>query len=136
MNEQTPPPVLPWDSHNQKLVSNVHPLDWKNPTSSERYNLVIIGGGTAGLVSAIGAAGLRAKVAAIGENLPRRDCRNVRSVPSQASITAARAAAGARGCRGVRASVPASDAGAVGGVAVTEVKLNGCTAHTTPASGR
>ena len=62
MSDPTQPPVLPWDSHNQKLVSNVHPLDWKNPTPAKRYNLVVIGGGTAGLVSAIGAAGLGAKV--------------------------------------------------------------------------
>jgi cation diffusion facilitator CzcD-associated flavoprotein CzcO len=60
MTGHSPPPVLPWDAHNQKLVSNVHPADWKNPTPAPRYNLVVIGGGTAGLVSAVGAAGLGA----------------------------------------------------------------------------
>lgn len=62
MSQQTQPPVQPWDAHNKKLVANVHPADWKNPTPAPRYNLVVIGGGTAGLVSAIGAAGLGAKV--------------------------------------------------------------------------
>jgi hypothetical protein len=30
----------PWDIHNRKLVTHVHPPDWKNP--EPRYNLVII----------------------------------------------------------------------------------------------
>jgi len=60
----TPPPdVRPMDEHNNKLVSNVHPRDWTNPTPSGRYNLVVIGAGTAGLVTTAGAAGLGAKVA-------------------------------------------------------------------------
>jgi len=37
--------VSPWDRHNQKLVSNVHPQDWVNPNPAPRYNLVVIGGG-------------------------------------------------------------------------------------------
>ena len=91
MTEQTSPPVLPWDAHNQKLVSNVHPADWKNPTPATRYNLVVIGGGTAGLVSAVGAAGLGAKVALIEKHFMGGDCLNVGCVPSKAIIRAARA---------------------------------------------
>ena len=53
--------VLPNDEHNQSLVANVHPPDWKNPTPAGRYNLVVIGAGTAGLVTAAGAAGLGAR---------------------------------------------------------------------------
>ena len=93
MTEQSPPPVLPWDAHNQKLVSNVHPADWKNPAPAPRYNLVVIGGGTAGLVSAVGAAGLGAKVALIEKHFMGGDCLNVGCVPSKAIIRAARAAA-------------------------------------------
>ena len=44
--------VLPMDSHNQRLVENTHPPDWINPEPADRYNLVVIGAGTAGLVSA------------------------------------------------------------------------------------
>ena len=40
--------VLPRDVHNQRLVAHVHPPDWRNPTPRGRYNLVVIGGGTAG----------------------------------------------------------------------------------------
>jgi pyruvate/2-oxoglutarate dehydrogenase complex dihydrolipoamide dehydrogenase (E3) component len=96
MTEQTSPPVLPWDAHNQKLVSNVHPADWKNPSPAPRYNLVVIGGGTAGLVSAVGAAGLGAKVALIEKHFMGGDCLNVGCVPSKAIIRAARAVAAVR----------------------------------------
>ena len=60
-----PVTVAPWDSHNQALVANVHPADWVNPKPAPRYNLVVIGAGTAGLITASGAAGLGAKVALI-----------------------------------------------------------------------
>lgn len=47
----TPPvTVLPDDAYNQALVANVHPVDWPNPEPRNRYNLVVIGAGTAGLV--------------------------------------------------------------------------------------
>ncbi|QGJ70421.1 Pyridine nucleotide-disulfide oxidoreductase dimerization region [Planctomycetales bacterium 10988] len=80
----------PDDRFNQRLVENVHPQDWKNPEPAKRYNLVVIGGGTAGLVTAAGAAGLGAKVALIERNLLGGDCLNVGCVPSKALIRAAR----------------------------------------------
>src|SRR5207249_3224222 len=43
--------LQPKDSHNESLQANVHPPDWVNPTTAERYNLVVIGAGTAGLVT-------------------------------------------------------------------------------------
>jgi pyruvate/2-oxoglutarate dehydrogenase complex dihydrolipoamide dehydrogenase (E3) component len=86
------PPLRPWDDHNQKLYRNVHPPDWVNPQPAPRYNLVVIGGGTAGLVTAAGAAGLGAKVALIEKHLLGGDCLNVGCVPSKALIRAARAA--------------------------------------------
>ncbi len=85
--------VLPLDAHNQKLVDHVHPAGWVNPTPSGRYNLVVIGGGTAGLVAAAGAAGLGAKVALIEKHLLGGDCLNFGCVPSKALIRASRAAA-------------------------------------------
>jgi NADPH-dependent 2,4-dienoyl-CoA reductase/sulfur reductase-like enzyme len=54
--------IDPWDVHNRTLVANVHPEDWTNPEPAGRYNLVVIGAGTAGLVTAAGAAGLGARV--------------------------------------------------------------------------
>src|SRR5512134_1325975 len=84
------PPANPLDEHNRKLVENVHPPDWVNPEPSGRYNMVVIGAGTAGLVTAAGAAGLGAKVALIERHLMGGDCLNVGCVPSKALIRSAR----------------------------------------------
>jgi pyruvate/2-oxoglutarate dehydrogenase complex dihydrolipoamide dehydrogenase (E3) component len=108
--------LQPWDEHNQHLRSQVHPADWVNPKPASRYNLVVIGGGTAGLVTAAGAAGLGARVALIEKHLLGGDCLNVGCVPSKALIRAARAAAGVRGASdfGVRVEGAVSvDFGAV-----------------------
>lgn len=83
--------VLPRDQHNEALLSHVHPPTWKNPIAKDRYHLVVIGAGTAGLVTAAGAAGLGAKVALIERHLMGGDCLNVGCVPSKGVISAARA---------------------------------------------
>ena len=88
--------VLPDDAHDHQLLENCRPSGWVNPTPAKKYNLVVIGGGTAGLVSAAGAAGLGAKVALIERNLLGGDCLNVGCVPSKGVIGAARAAHEAR----------------------------------------
>lgn len=88
--------LQPLDAHNAALRDNVHPPDWTNPTPTGRYNLVVIGAGTAGLVSAAGAAGLGARVALIERGLMGGDCLNVGCVPSKAIIRSARAAAAVR----------------------------------------
>ena len=90
--------LQPQDEHNLKLEANVHPPDWQNPKPTGRYNMVVIGGGTAGLVSAVGAAGLGAKVALIEKKLLGGDCLNVGCVPSKGVISAARIAAAVRDC--------------------------------------
>jgi pyruvate/2-oxoglutarate dehydrogenase complex dihydrolipoamide dehydrogenase (E3) component len=92
--------VLPQDIHNEKLVANVHPDDWINPDPAGRYNLVVIGGGTAGLIAAAGAAGLGAKVALVERHLMGGDCLNVGCVPSKGVIRAARALFDARNAGG------------------------------------
>lgn len=110
--------IVPLDDHNLTLLEHVHPADWTNPTPSGRYNLVVVGAGTAGLVSAVGAAGLGAKVAVIERDLMGGDCLNFGCVPSKALIASARAAAAARGAHefgievplGVRADFPAAAA--------------------------
>jgi len=83
--------ILPDTSENRALSANVHPPGWVNPEPSGRYNLVVIGGGTAGLISAAGAAGLGAKVALIERHLMGGDCLNVGCVPSKGVIRASRA---------------------------------------------
>jgi pyruvate/2-oxoglutarate dehydrogenase complex dihydrolipoamide dehydrogenase (E3) component len=93
---ETIPELAPLDEHNRSLARNVHPTDWQNPEPPGRYNLVVIGAGTAGLVSAAGAAGLGAHVALIERRLMGGDCLNVGCVPSKALIRAARACADVR----------------------------------------
>lgn len=83
----------PLDAHNQKLLENVHPSDWANPVPAGVYNMVVIGAGTAGLVTAAASAGLGARVALIERSLLGGDCLNVGCVPSKAIIEAARRAA-------------------------------------------
>ncbi len=88
----TAPIVTPDDIHNRRLIQNLHPPDWVNPAPTGRYNLVVIGAGTAGLVSAAGGAALGAKVALIERHLMGGDCTNYGCVPSKAIIRSARAA--------------------------------------------
>lgn len=88
--------VSPLDEHNIKLLDNVHPANWKDPEPAAKYNLVVIGAGAGGLVSAAGSAGVGAKVAIIEEHLMGGDCLNVGCVPSKAVIRCARAVYEAR----------------------------------------
>mmetsp|Transcript_43508 Transcript_43508/g.132399 ORF Transcript_43508/g.132399 Transcript_43508/m.132399 type:complete len:694 (-) Transcript_43508:280-2361(-) len=80
--------IWPLDSHNKVLLDNVHPPNWVDPKSAE-YDLVVIGAGSGGLVTAAGAAGVGAKVALIEEHLMGGDCLNVGCVPSKAIIHSA-----------------------------------------------
>jgi len=91
-----PVTIQPDDEFNRALVRNVHPPDWVNPEPTGRYNLVVIGAGTAGLVTAAGAAGLGARVALVEKHLLGGDCLNVGCVPSKALIRASRACAQVR----------------------------------------
>ena len=88
--------VSPLDAHNVKLLDNTHPKAWVDPTPKPTYNLVVIGAGSGGLVSAAGAAGVGARVALIESHLLGGDCLNVGCVPSKALLRCAKAAAAVR----------------------------------------
>jgi pyruvate/2-oxoglutarate dehydrogenase complex dihydrolipoamide dehydrogenase (E3) component len=91
--ETQPVSISPMDEFNQTLVENLHPSNWKNPQPASCYNLVVIGGGTAGLVTAAGAGLLGGKVALIEKYLLGGDCTNVGCVPSKSLIRSGRIAA-------------------------------------------
>ncbi|MCP4118710.1 MAG: mercuric reductase [Desulfobacteraceae bacterium] len=85
--------VTPRDEHNRTLVDHVHPPAWTPPTPEPCYNLVVIGAGTAGLISALGCAGLGGKAALVERHLMGGDCLNVGCVPSKCFVRSSRAAA-------------------------------------------
>jgi pyruvate/2-oxoglutarate dehydrogenase complex dihydrolipoamide dehydrogenase (E3) component len=88
--------IPPLTEENRELEANVHPETWENPEPAPCYNLVVVGGGTAGLVCAAGAASLGARVALIEQHLLGGDCLNYGCVPSKGIIRASRAIADAR----------------------------------------
>ena len=69
---------------------------WKRPRRFER-NLVVIGAGSAGLVSAYIAAAVKAKVTLVEKHRMGGDCLNTGCVPSKALIRSARLLAQIRG---------------------------------------
>lgn len=103
----SPLSIPPTDFYDQRLISNVHPSQWCNPEPASRYNLVVVGGGTAGLVSAAGAAGLGARVALVERELMGGDCLNSGCVPSKALLRAARACADIRRAEVYGIAIPA-----------------------------
>ncbi len=108
-------PLLPDDPHDQALLRQVKPHGWVNPAPAARYNLVVLGGGPAGLVCAAGAAALGARVALVERDLLGGDCLNVGCVPSKALLRAAKAVAEIRRASefGVRVVEPEIDFAAV-----------------------
>jgi len=105
--------ILPDTPENRELSANVHPSDWINPEPAVCYNLVVVGAGTAGLVTAAGAAGLGGKVALIERHLMGGDCLNTGCVPSKGVIRASRAIFDARSSSefGVAGACPGFDFG-------------------------
>lgn len=100
--------------HDRALIESVHPPAWRNPQPQGRYNLVVLGGGTGGLVSAAVAAGLGARVALIERDKLGGDCLITGCVPSKALIRAGRLASEARGAASLarpHAAAPVPDFG-------------------------
>ena len=104
-----PSPIEPPDDRfHRALVDNVHPPAWRNPDPADKYNLVVIGAGPAGLVAARAAAALGAKVALVERDLIGGDCLNSGCVPSKAIIRTSRLYAEMRAADDFGAQTPES----------------------------
>ena len=98
--------VPPDDEFNQALVANVHPPGWENPEPAGRYNMVVIGAGTAGLVTAAVAAGLGARVALVERYLMGGDCLTVGCRAVKGNHPRRPGVGRHRARRGVRSRIP------------------------------
>jgi pyruvate/2-oxoglutarate dehydrogenase complex dihydrolipoamide dehydrogenase (E3) component len=108
MSQRNDPSSTPMqDAHERERLAHVHPAGWRNPQPADRYSLVVVGAGTAGLVAAHAAAALGAKVALIERHLLGGDCLNVGCVPSKAIIRTSRLYAEMRTAEQYGAQTPA-----------------------------
>jgi pyruvate/2-oxoglutarate dehydrogenase complex dihydrolipoamide dehydrogenase (E3) component len=85
-----PEPSSQRDAFEVERSQNVHPAGWRNPEPAGPYQLVVIGGGPAGLAAARAAAALGARIALVERDSLGGDCRNVGCVPSKSLIRTAR----------------------------------------------
>ncbi len=91
----------------RERLESVHPAGWRNPQPADRYTLVVVGAGPAGLVAAHAAAALGAKVALVERDRLGGDCLNVGCVPSKALVRTARLVAEMRDAERYGAQAPA-----------------------------
>lgn len=92
------------DEHARRAA--LRPPAWHNPPPARRYDLVIVGGGTAGLTAAHAATGPGVKIALIERNLLGGTCLNIGCVPSKALIRTSRLYAEMRDARHYGAQPP------------------------------
>ena len=84
--------LLPDDADDRITAANTRPGDWVNPSPRNQYDLLVIGGGTAGLVAAGAGSLLGARVALLERQFTGGDCLIAGCVPSKALLRCARAA--------------------------------------------
>ncbi len=80
------PALLPEDQYDQDLANNTAPKHWINPKPALMYNMVVVGGGTAGLITSIIVASLGGKVALVEKGFMGGDCLVTGCVPSKSLI--------------------------------------------------
>src|SRR5260370_23377687 len=87
--------LFPLDTNNQRTINQGHPPDWRNPPGGN-YELVVIGGGPAGLVSAMTVAAAGHRVAMTEQFLTGGTFVNFGCTPCKAPVRSACAGPQAR----------------------------------------
>src|SRR5450432_4224571 len=100
------PPTVPKNHGERRLSEEAPSAPWQNPRSVGKYNLVILGGGPAGILAACAAAELGAKVALIERDLLGGTCLNTGCIPSKSILRTSRLYADMRSAEHFGAQVP------------------------------
>ena len=93
------------------MLDNVRPRYWNDPQKGDNYDMVVIGGGAAGMVLSASVSLMGGRACMIERNLIGGDCLYTGCVPSKAFLKAANVAHNAR------------TAGEYG-IEVTDIKVN------------
>lgn len=100
------PPTTPQDASESDRLAEVHPIDWNNPHPADRYQLLVVGAGPAGLAAAEVAAAAGARVALVERHLLGGTCLNTGCLPSKTLIRTSRLYADMRDARRYGAHPP------------------------------
>src|SRR5436190_261138 len=98
--------ALAADPYERERMDNVSLAGWRNPKPATRYELVIVGGGPAGLVAASVAASMGTRVALVERDLLGGCCLNVGCIPSKTIIRTSRLCAEIRNAERYGATSP------------------------------
>ncbi len=74
----------------EELLNRVHPVSWVNPKPADRYNLVVLGGGYGGMLTALEAVRAGARVALVERHLLGGTCLNAGCISSKTLIRTSR----------------------------------------------
>lgn len=81
-----------FDIANADMFDRARPINWVDPDAKDQYDMVVIGAGAGGLVTAAGSRGMGAKVALIERGFMGGDCLVTGCVPSKAFLASAKVA--------------------------------------------
>jgi pyruvate/2-oxoglutarate dehydrogenase complex dihydrolipoamide dehydrogenase (E3) component len=95
------------DSGKVTLRGSFDPQAWKNPRPADKYDLVVLGGGYAGILTALEAVRSGAKVALVERDRLGGVCLNAGCISSKAMIRTSRLYADVRNAKNYGAQMPA-----------------------------
>src|SRR5258707_1055305 len=105
-SEIASPPISSESHENRWTLEPAASTGWRNPRPADKYSLVILGGGPAGVLAARAAAAVGAKVALIERNRLGGTCLNTGCIPSKTIIRTSRLYADMRNAETFGGHVP------------------------------